>query len=232
MRIITGIASTTHVDRHNDKLTKGVLDSMSEQIREKYIPNLVEHDWNEQIGVILYGEVFQLDDGEYALGIVAGIFERESERWAFRAGMENTVWETYRDYLNIGELRDLRGENGDRVDAKPKRYANSVAGRLERHLDSTGVMPDGTVYSTKLLVTSVNDLRIEVYPHDHAPDHFHVVSRQRGIDARFSMETLEFLSTKRGRISPNDIRKIHDYFHKNPQELETLMQEHKRLNPD
>ena len=37
--------------------TKEYLEGMAEQIREKIIPLLIEHDWRKQIGVILYGGI-------------------------------------------------------------------------------------------------------------------------------------------------------------------------------
>jgi len=58
MKIITGIASTAHIDRHNERMAKSALDSMATQIKEKFIPQLIEHDPNQHVGVILYGEFF------------------------------------------------------------------------------------------------------------------------------------------------------------------------------
>lgn len=232
MELIVGIASTTHVDRHNERVSKSALESMSRQIREKYIPQLVNHDWDEYIGVVLYGEVFQLEDGEFALGVVCGIFEDESEKDSFLPEQKNTVWESCRELLDVDSLRLFSAERALELRTEPQfiRLRKTVANRLETYLDSTGVAPDGTVYTTKFLVTSLNDLKIEVYPHDHAPKHFHVTSKQRGIDARFSIDTLEPISTKHGTISPRDIRKIQDYFVKRPDELERLISEHTRLN--
>ncbi len=86
MIIITGIASTTHIDRHNERMAKSALDGMAKQIKERFIPHLIEHDPNQHIGVILYGEVFRLKDGEYALGIVSGTFEDEHERERYKTG--------------------------------------------------------------------------------------------------------------------------------------------------
>lgn len=95
MKIITGIASTTHIDKHNERMAKSALDSMAEQIKKRFLPQLVEHDPNQHIGVILYGEVFQLKDGEYALGIVSGVFENNEEKQIFKIGQPNNVWEDY-----------------------------------------------------------------------------------------------------------------------------------------
>ena len=82
MKITTGIASTTHIDRHNERMAKSAIDGMAEQIKERFIPQLIEHDPKQHIGVVLYGEVFLLKDGEFALGIVSGIFENNEEKEA------------------------------------------------------------------------------------------------------------------------------------------------------
>ncbi len=58
MKITIGIASTTHIDRHNERMAKSALDGMAVQIKERFIPQLIEHDLNQHIGVGLYGEVF------------------------------------------------------------------------------------------------------------------------------------------------------------------------------
>ncbi len=72
MNITTAIASTTHIDKHGDRFAKSALDDMARQIKTKFIPHLVEHDPKQQVGAALYGEVFKLGDGEYALGVVTG----------------------------------------------------------------------------------------------------------------------------------------------------------------
>ena len=56
-------------------MAKVALDMFAGQICNKYIPTLIEHDPNKQIGVLLYGKVAQLEDEEFALYIVSGIFE-------------------------------------------------------------------------------------------------------------------------------------------------------------
>jgi hypothetical protein len=129
-------------------MTKSALDGMAEQIKEKYIPHLIEHDWEQHIGVILYGEVFQLKDSEYALGVVFGLFESGKEKEYFKTTQPNIVWETYKSHLDIDELSKLIEENqttkGELQNSKKTR--SNIADLLETHLDSTRVLPDGTVY--------------------------------------------------------------------------------------
>lgn len=227
MKIDLGIASTTHVDRHNERFSKSALDSMAEQINEKIIPQLIEHDWNQWVGVILYGEVFQLDDGEYALGVVSGIFEKEEEKTVYVIGEQNIFWSDYKKYLDISKLKALVGENRNFVSDN---LAQNVADLLETHLDSTEVLLDDTVYKIKRYIAAAGDLRIEVYPkdHEHQP-HFHVISKQRGLNARFDIQTLEFINAKNGSIQPKDIKRIQTFFEANPEYLEKLRKEHDRL---
>lgn len=229
MKIITGIASTTHIDRHNERMARSALDSMAEQIKERFIPQLVEHDPNQHIGVILYGEVFQLKDGEYALGVVSGIFKNNEEKETFKTGQPNNVWQDYKKYLDIDELFKLNEQNHQTKQINFFSQDSNIADLLETHLDSTQVLPDGTVYKIKRFIASTGDLRIEVYPKDHSPQHFHVISKQRKIDARFDIATLNLINTKQGSIQEKDIKKIQNFFNIFPDCLEKLRNEHARL---
>lgn len=229
MKIITGIASTTHIDRHNERMARSALDSMAEQIKERFIPQLVEHDPNQHIGVILYGEVFQLKDGEYALGVVSGIFKNNEEKETFKTGQPNNVWQDYKKYLDIDELLKLNEQNHQTKQINFFSQDSNIADLLETHLDSTQVLPDGTVYKIKRFIASTGDLRIEVYPKDHSPQHFHVISKQRKIDARFDIATLNLINTKQGSIQEKDVKKIQNFFKTFPDCLEKLRNEHARL---
>jgi len=229
MKIITGIASTTHIDRHNERMAKSALDSMAEQVKERFIPQLIEHDPNQHIGAGLYGEVFQLKDGEYALGIVSGIFENNEEKEIFKTGQPNNVWQDYKKYLDIDELLKLNKQNHQTKQINFFSQDSNIADLLETHLDSTQVLPDGTVYKIKRFIASTGDLRIEVYPKDHSPQHFHVISRQRKIDARFDIATLNLINTKLGSIQEKDIKKIQNFFNIFPDCLKKLRNEHARM---
>lgn len=227
MKITTAIASSTHCDRHNERMTKSALDGMAEQIKKKLIPQLIEHDPNQHIGVVLYGEVFQLKDGEFALGVVLGIFEN-NEKSTFKMGQPNNIWQNYKKYLDINKLK--RNDHGHQtIRANYSSKDLNTANLLETHLDSTQVSPDGTVYKIKHLIASVKDLNVEIFPGDHGnPSHFHVISKQRNINAKFNIETLELSSIKSGEISSKDIKKIKNFF-KQPEMLTKLKNEHKRL---
>ncbi len=105
----------------------------------------------------------------------------------------------------------------------------TVADQLELHLDSTEIAPDGSVYLIKRRITSVGGLEIYVYPQDHDPPHFHVVSKQRKIDARFHLETLEVISMKRGEIRQKETRQIQDFFRTHPDALADLKVAYRQL---
>jgi hypothetical protein len=230
MKFITGIASTTHIDKHGDRFAKSALDGMARQIKEKFIPNLVDHDPKQQIGAALYGEVFKLSDGEYALGVVTGFFENDEEGKRCEAGKPNTLWSEAKKHLDINELLKMNENNANKGHARVPSN-RTIADLLETHLDSTQVSPDGRVYKIKRLIASTGDLRVEVYPGDHKyQPHFHVISKQRAMNARFDLETLEVISMKKGKIKPDDVKKIQNFFELRPDKLEYLKQEHQRLN--
>lgn len=226
MKIITAIASTTHIDRHNERMSKEALDSFAKAICAKFIPVLIDHDPNLQIGVLFYGKVVSLDDGEYALYVVQGQFESEEEKQLYTIGAPNKIWEKYTKYLS------------DFTDAQiSKKYVPKIALResnlaelLETHLDSTQIWTDGSVYKIKRFIAPAGDLEIHVYPKDHLPAHFHVLSKQRDINARFNLENLDLINLKTGKIRESDVKKIKNFFELHPDGLAKLRSEHKRMS--
>ena len=232
MLITTGIASTTHLDRHYERTKKGDLDIIANHINTRFMPLLIEHDRNQQVGVQLYGEVFQLEDGEFALGIVSGVFKTAEEKLQLVTGEPNHVWQDFKKYLEIDKLRQKCAENSKKRKANTAIPDLNVADLLEIHLDSTQVSPDGTVYKIKRYIASSGDLQFHVYPKDHRPAHFHVISIQRKIDARFDVSTLQLINMKEGSIANADIKKIQSFFRIHPDILKKLQNEHMRMNAD
>lgn len=231
MKIIVSIASTTHIDRHNERISKSVLDDMAKQTKDKYIPLLFNHEWDRQIGVNLYGEVFLLHDGEYALGMVSGLFENENEKEHFKIGQPNIVWIEYKKYLNTDELIEKMSSKNQEKHTIPSVKPNrNISDYLEEYLNSTQVTPDGKLYKIKKFIASFGDLKIDIYPKDHKnPTHFHVTSLQRGINARFDINTLELINIKCGKINQKDIKKIQTFFKETPSLLEKLKSESLRM---
>lgn len=70
------IIATSHVDRHQDRMSRGALESLVEQINSQYIPVTVEHDpRNPPLGRIVQAELKELDDGELAVEAIVQFFE-------------------------------------------------------------------------------------------------------------------------------------------------------------
>jgi len=79
MKITTFIASTTHIDRNNDKMTKECLESMAEQINSKFLPLDVNHSGNFIGG----------------LYVAAGYYEYPEEKTQYPYQTPNTIWKHY-----------------------------------------------------------------------------------------------------------------------------------------
>jgi len=94
MKVVTGIGSTTHLDRHGHIVSKSVLEDMARQINDHYIPLDIEHR-GTYIGVVLAGMVKQLDDGEFGLSVALGIFDDPKDSSAYQYGQENTSCDQY-----------------------------------------------------------------------------------------------------------------------------------------
>jgi hypothetical protein len=212
-------------------MAKSALDGMVEQLRAKYVPSFVNHDPEQHDGVNLNARVVQLEDGEYALIAVQGIFTDESEFATYRTGAPNTVWADYESVLDNVEAQvpELLSAAASRDRPKSEPYPPTLAGQLELHLDSTTIAPDGSVYLIKQRVATVRDLEVNIYPKDHDPPHFHVRSKQRNLDARFHVYTLELINEKHGKIKPKEVRQIQDFFKSNSKMHTLLKSEHERL---
>ena len=69
---------------------------------------------------------------------------------------------------------------------------------LQKHLLFPDLVP-------KERVTTINDLQIKIFPNDHAPPHFHVVSKNKEINAKFTIQACELIS---GTISAKNLKRI------------------------
>lgn len=76
--LLRSIGATTHVDRHNMKMTKEALDSAAKQINGEACPTVgLEHDVTlPPLGKTLKGTVEPTKDGEFQLIILQEIFEK------------------------------------------------------------------------------------------------------------------------------------------------------------
>lgn len=73
---------------------------------------------------------------------------------------------------------------------------------LEQHLK----YPD---LATKERVATIDDLQVKIYPNDHNPPHFHVISKNREIDAKFTIDKCELIS---GKMSSKNLKKIKAFY--------------------
>ncbi|MBU1110587.1 hypothetical protein KKB83_03140 [Patescibacteria group bacterium] len=99
MKTIVGLASTTHLDLDGDKMSKRALISMANQINNHYSSLDIEH-LGIYIGVMLAAKVKKLNDGEFGLSVVAGIFDSERECGKYPYKGENTVSKAYMHLLS------------------------------------------------------------------------------------------------------------------------------------
>lgn len=68
--------ATTHVDLHNECLTREALEDAVEQLKHNYLPINYNHDIRyPPLGRIVSAEVIKLPDGEYALQATGELFE-------------------------------------------------------------------------------------------------------------------------------------------------------------
>ena len=76
MRRIRSIVATTHLDRHNERLTLENLESMREQFRSSFIPIIFNHDpRSAPMGRAIDAQITNLLDGEHALEVEIEAFE-------------------------------------------------------------------------------------------------------------------------------------------------------------
>jgi len=80
---------------------------------------------------------------------------------------------------------------------------------LNRYLNKGVIWPDGSVGFTKELIGKVKSYKIEMYPNDHNPPHFHVKSRDGSFDACF---TLDDCSLLKGEVGRDDYKRIRAFF--------------------
>lgn len=85
-----------------------------------------------------------------------------------------------------------------------------LIGFLEKVINSGRFDPEMGLYFTKEQAGQVRNMKLEIFPDDHQPAHFHVKSRDNSIDAKFLLASGEFLS---GTITSRDKKAIEEYYH-------------------
>jgi len=74
-------------------------------------------------------------------------------------------------------------------------------------LDDVSLMKqlNAPALATKERVATIDDLQVKIYPNDHNSPHFHVISKNREIDAKFTIEKCELLS---GNMNSKNLKKL------------------------
>lgn len=85
---------------------------------------------------------------------------------------------------------------------------------LNHVFEFTIVLPDGAVVEQRKLVERVGGLKIEVYPNEHPPPHFHVISND--INVSVDILTGELIKGKLGR---DDLKRIKYFYNTNKSRL-------------
>ena len=68
---------------------------------------------------------------------------------------------------------------------------------LQKLFEQHSIWTDGRLISIRALVGNANGLKIEIYPREHPPAHFHV--RSVGVNATFTVEDCKYLEGKISR---------------------------------
>lgn len=85
--------------------------------------------------------------------------------------------------------------------------------RLVDCIESPVELEAGQLYIRKGMVARMNGFRFVVYSDDHGK-HFHIIHRERGIDARFSFPNIKLIDYKQDRntISSKEENNIRVFF--------------------
>src|SRR4030065_241004 len=129
MKKLPARLTSTHIDRHNDRMALSALESLVTHINTAYLPVGIEHDPRiPPVGRIASAEIKELEDGEYAVDAILDIFESgdiieltDSKR--LLPIHENIVGELHISYdRNFRNAEDqiLIKEIGELFDARPQ----------------------------------------------------------------------------------------------------------------
>ena len=220
------IASTTHLDLHGEQIARRQLLDFEKTIAAKYIRYQYNHnDMGPKLGVIASAKLFDLPDGEAAAGVIIVEYTNDKTWEEFQIGAPNTSFEKFQKGIKVELLVELDRLN--MLSYVPPKL--TLPDKLESFFQSHILDSNGAVRTNKYLVTEFGKFTVEVYPKDHRPAHCHIISAQRGINARFTLEPFELMNMKQGKITGKDKKIIMRFFTTHPDELESLRVEARRL---
>lgn len=219
------ISSTSHRDSHGEIVSPQAIKGIVSQINKSCLPFLINHNQSRDTpGALVAAKSFIMPDGETALGVLIIFYTSFASRISFQVGNKNHNWS---DYVHLIDPDALLKAHDKKLETH-KDVVLPVPLRLQAYLSSHTLNQDGIIRTTKHLIGETHDLKIVVRSRDHLPAHFHVLSKQRGINARFSVDSLEYLDTKNGTISSSDKKLVKNFFKTNPDALEQLKERSKK----
>ena len=132
--------ATTHLDRHNERLTLTALGSMREHARNSFLPCTVNHDpRTAPIGRVIDAEITDLPDGEYALEAEIEVFE-SGQLPPFRTDRSMHLRELPGDSLVLTIDRSFsRSEYQDAVGAIAEEFGTPVQFEAKKALEPIAV---------------------------------------------------------------------------------------------
>jgi len=157
LKKIQVIIATSHIDLHEDKILPEALEDAARQIKEKYLPYIVEHDVRyPPIGRVVEAKVIKLKDGEHALQGSVELFE-ESDNLESLAGdgrripirdqeIQTIAIEydrSFRDREGRELLRELSQISGEKE--VPKEFVKKALEPISTLLIAAGVFAIGSI---------------------------------------------------------------------------------------
>lgn len=112
--IFKGIGATTHVDKHNCRITKEALENAAKDINEStYAVGVgIEHDPTIMpIGKVINGKIIRLKDGEYALEIEQELFQE----YQIYRDESDVKWYITESSMDIRPFADTQVENIEKI---------------------------------------------------------------------------------------------------------------------
>lgn len=220
------IASTTHLDLHGERIAKQQISDFEQTIATKYIGYQYNHNGaGPKLGVIVSAKLFDLSDGEAAIGIIIVEYTDNRISKELQIGAPNTLFEKFQKAIIVDLLVELDKLNM-LIYVPPKL---TLEDKLESFFQSHIIDSSGRIRTNKYFVTEFGKFTVEVYPKDHRPAHCHIISTQRRINARFTLEPFGLMNMKQGKITGKDKKIIMRFFSTHPDELENLQIEARRL---
>lgn len=227
-RFEVAIIVTSHLDKHGERFSREAVIDVVRQIHNKLLPMRFNHDEvaGDQ-GAVLSAVDFKLNDGEIAVGVIAVHFDNYEQRQKYRIGEANLFFDQYKELINVKLLLALNDMK--MLLYEPENMGISEA--LNAYLNSHYLDNNGKETVRKYNICNIGDFRVDVFPDDHLTAHFHIISKQRGINARISVDNLDLLSIKTGKqkISKRDLKLIKRFFRSQSEQYNKLKSESKRF---